>query len=487
MRARVASLVLFFAAVMAPRAANAQEPSAPDPASRAAGWHDGIFFLRDTEDNFRLYVQGRVHADGVAWVGPGVSSLGPDGALKSTFYLRRARTEVAGEFLKEWQWQVSADFAPTSTDNPAARVASRDCSVNGASGAETCTDRTTPVEAPLMKPAVTDAFVNFAPSSWVNVQVGQYLLPFTMENRVSDNTTPFLERSIVSRGLGAPFTRDIGAMVWGEPEDKLFYYSVGVFDGDGPNRTNADSRFDLVGRVFARPFARSAASPLERAQFGISGRFGTRDAKLAGHDRPSFTTQGGYVFWKATYKDSLSRTMHILPSGQQGALGADVFVPIDRFDFTGEIVYAHEDTREAVDGLQLSPFTERLGRLTGYAYYAQAGVWLVGTRDVIGTPGYGKPLHLDLTKPATVPQQGVQALAKLEQLHVSYAGARRGGALDAKTPNGDLDLTSISLGVNYWATRHVRVSSNYVAYMLPPSTSLGRTLHEMSFRVGVQF
>ncbi len=492
-----------------------------DPAAGLTGWHDGVFFLRDASDDYRLYVQGRVHADGIVWAGPGVSSLGPDNALKSTFFLRRARTEIAGEFLKLWQWQVSADFAPTSTDNPTARTATRDCTVDATTGAETCSDRTSTVEAPLVRPALTDAFVNFAPASWANLKVGQYLVPFTMENPVSDNTTPFLERSIVSRGLGTPFTRDIGASVWGEPASKLVYYSVGVFNGDGPNRTNADARFDFVGRVFARPFVASKGSLLERAQIGVSGRYGTRDAKLVGYDRPSLTTQGGYAFWKATYTDSASRTMHILPSGEQGAFGADVFMPVDRFDVTAEIVLTHEDTRETLDGLQLTPFTERLGTLKGWAYYAQAGFWVLGSRDVIGMPGYGKPLHLVLTTPSKEPQHGVQVLAKVEQLHLSYAGAARSGALDAKTPNGDIDMTSLSLGMNYWATRHVRVSFNYVTYLFPDSAPLGATatggpvqsanqravgpaqglskgaddrardgghsLHELSLRFGVQF
>ena len=99
------------------------------------------------------------------------------------------RTEIAGEFFHHWQWQLSADFGPTSTDNPAARLASRDCTVDPVTGVRTCDDRTNPVEAPLQKPAATDAFINYGPCSWFNFQVGQYLLPFTMENRVSDNTT----------------------------------------------------------------------------------------------------------------------------------------------------------------------------------------------------------------------------------------------------------------------------------------------------------
>lgn len=508
-------------------------PELPSPPSSAAsankaadepplgGFHNGLFFLRDRSDAFRLYVMGRVHLDGLTYLGSGISSLGPDSALKTTLQLRRARPEIGGEFFQDWQWLLSVDLAPTANDNPAARTASRSCAVDPTSGAQTCSDATNPVEAPLQRPAVTDAFVNYGPSPWVNLQFGQYLIPFTMENRVADNTTPFLERSLVSRGLGAPFTRDIGAMLWGQAEDALVYYTVGIYNGDGANRPNADSRFDVVGRAFTRPFVTTRGSLLESAQIGASGRYGSRDSKLVGYDVPSLTTQGGYAFWKATYKDSLNRTTHIIPSGDQAAVAVDLFLPVNRFDLTSEVVYAVASSREAVDGYQLSPFTERTTSLKGYAYYVQLGAWLLGSREIIGGgPSYGKPLHLDLKRPQKAPARGLQLLARVERLHETYSGPRD-GKLDARSPIGDIDVTSLAFGMNFWATRHLRVGLNYTFYTFPdsapvtPSVAGGpvqtqaqravapaqllakgadddardhaHSLHELQMRVGVQF
>src|SRR5262249_5671409 len=156
----------------------------------------------------------------------------------------------------------------------------------------------------------TDAFVNFAPASWANVQVGQFYLPFTLENRISDNTMPFLERSLVVRNLGAPNTRDVGAMFWGEALDGAIYYAAGIFDGDGPNRTNADNRFDFAGHAFVRPFVHDGDGIGENLQVGLSARYGSRDKNLVGYDMPNLTTQAGFAYWKPTYKDSLGRTLH---------------------------------------------------------------------------------------------------------------------------------------------------------------------------------
>jgi hypothetical protein len=460
---------------------------------------------------------GRVHVDALTYLGPGVAKLGPENALKTTFQLRRARPELAGEFFRHWQWSLSVDLAPTANDNPAAKTASRSCSVDPSTGADVCADATNPVEAPIQRPAVTDAFVNFGPTPWANVQFGQYLIPFTMENRVSDNTTPFLERTLVSRGLGTPFTRDLGAMFWGQEPAGRVYYTVGVYTGDGANRPNADNRFDVVGRSVVRPFLTQGND----AQVGVSGRYGSRDPRFVGYDVPSLTTQGGYVFWRGTYKDSRGRTIHVLPSGEQGTVGGDLQLPVGDFDLTSEIVYAVTNTREAIDGYQLSPFFERATRLHGYAAYVVAGAWLVGSRDITGPISYGKPLHVDLDAPAKPALHGLQALAKIERLHLTYSGPRQGN-LDPKTPLGDIDVWSLALGLNFWATRHLRVGLDYTYYDFPssdpvtatraslptqtasqravapaqgvlvgagddPARNSGHTLHEVQLRAGVQF
>jgi len=495
-------LVARVAAADDPPAISAATPSATDtelvtaksvaaPASApTAGWHSGTFFLRDADDNFRLYVQGRVHVDYTSFFGPGVGSLAPANALKDGFFLRRVRLETAGEFFQRWQWQLSAEMSSASaTDDVGAQNVTPTCGYN-ASGVETCTNQSSAVEAATVKPIPTDNFINYIADPALNVQVGQYLLPFSFENRISDNTTPFMERSLPVRNLGAPTQRDIGAMVWGDVAGGVLGYSVGIYNGDGPNRPNQDDRFDVYGRVVVHPFANDGA--LRWLQLGLSGRTGSRDPSLIGYDLPSLTTQSGYVFWKPTYKDSAGRLEHIIPSSWQSAAGGDVFLPLDRFDITAEGILASFQTREAIDGAQLSPFTQRLGALTGFSSYVQVGVWVLGDRSSIGFPGTSKPLHVDLTKPSTVvPGSSVEILVKWEHLAVDYEGASRAGKTDKKTPDGTTQVEALSLGVNYWATKHVRATANYVLNTFPDGSAgspvIGNLMHEVAARVGVQF
>ncbi|HEX8792233.1 MAG TPA: porin [Polyangiaceae bacterium] len=472
------------------RGAAAQEPEDPPPPpaqdGRSAGYHNGTFFIRTPDDVFRLYVQGRVHVDYYAAFGPGLVNLAPGQSVAQGFSLRRARLEMAGEFFQQWQWQLGAEFAPSADDNVAATMASLACKADPKSGAESCSPQENPVDNATMKPAPTDAFVNYGPSPWANVQVGQYYVPFTLENRISDNTTSFLERALVIRTIAVPLQRDIGAMFWGESPDRLFYYAVGVFNGDGPNRPNVDTRYDLAGRAFVRPLVRSTRSSTKWAQVGVSVHGGSRDATKVGYDMPALTTSEGFTFWRPTYTDSHGRLLHTIPSAAQEAFAGDVFVPVGNFDFMSEFVYAHYDTREVVDGMQLSPFTERLGALSGWGLYAQVGYWLVGDHEILGYPSYGRPIHVDLTQPQRPAQHGLQVVARVDGLALNYSGASRGGSNDPKTPNGDIDVTSFALGVNYWATRHLRVSANYTYYDLP-AHALVSSLHEVSARVGVQF
>jgi hypothetical protein len=213
--------------------------------------------------------------------------------------------------------------------------------------------------------------------------------------------------------------------------------------------------------------------------------------------------------------------MHIIPSGEQTAVAGELFVPVGMFDLTSELVYSQSDTREAVDGYQLTPFTERLGLLKGIGYYVLASAWITGDRSIVGFPGYSKPQHVDLTKEDKAPRTAIQLLAKIEQLSLTYQSAKRSGVIDSTNADGDIRMTALSFGANYWATRHLRVSANYGYDYFPSSapvtasTKGGRqqtsneralapaqnlakgvedsarnnshALHELQFRVGVQF
>lgn len=499
-----------------PEPAAAPSLAAEPPESRSAGWYDDVFYVRDAGDDFRLYLQGRANIDAYVPFGPGLSDLGPGNALESTIFLRRVRPEIAGEFLHIFQFKIEGDWGQSASENTNGQTAQLSCTVDPQTGAQTCTPRTSAIESPTQRPSSLDVYVNWAAAQYFNIQIGQFKVPFSLENRTSENFTPFLEASLPIRDVGAPFNRDIGAMAWGETERREVYYGVGVFDGDGPNRLNPDDRFDVIGRVFAHPFARTS-SPLEHLQIGASARAGSRDLRRVGYDYPGLSTQGGYLFWKPAYVDSAGRLVHVIPSGRQRSLAGELYLPIERLELTAELVYIDNHTREAADGYQLSPFTERFGTLHGTSYYVEAGVWIVGDRSMIGRPGYLSPTHIDFTKPPRPVTHGLEALAKIERIRLSYDGGARAGSPSGL--DGEIRVDAVSVGANYWFSRHLRLSANYGFYRFPDSAPVsaspasaprqtpaqraiapaqnlpkgvnddartnGHILHELMFRVGV--
>ena len=79
------------------------------------------------------------------------------------------------------------------------------------------------------------------------------------------------------------------------------------------------------------------------------------------------------------------------------------------------------------------------------------------------------PPHVDFSKEKKLPEHSVQLVAKLEQLRLDYRGADRQGTPDAKNTDGEINVDAIGLGVNYFFTRHVRTTLNYVYYSFPES------------------
>jgi len=291
--------------------------------------------------------------------------------------------------------------------------------------------------------------------------------------------TPWMERVLPIRAFVVPNAKEIGVTFWGDlNEEKNLSYELGVFIGDGPNRTQVDSYPDFIGRIFARPFAKTGdkRSALDRAQIGLSAHRGARDPKYVAYDYPAITTAQGFALWDPRYTDSRGRAIRVLPSGTQNRIGGELRVPIDRYELRSEAYYVANGTRESLDGLPFTS-TERLGEVRGVGWYVQLSAWPFGDAFVNGEPGLaGRPPKLDLSKPTKEdPRRGLEILGIVAGIQATYDGASRDGDYDPKTPgapNGpptNISIVQLGLGANYWHTRMVRISVNWLAYHTPGS------------------
>jgi len=106
-----------------------------------------------------------------------------------------------------------------------------------------------------------DAYLEY-PLSFLNLRVGQFKVPFGLENLESSPKLDTIERAQISerlvagRDLPSASGRDIGLQLSGEyaPQGtKIAEYAVGVFNGQGINTSDFSEDKDLVGRVVFSP------------------------------------------------------------------------------------------------------------------------------------------------------------------------------------------------------------------------------------------
>jgi phosphate-selective porin len=477
-----------------------------------AGWN-GSFYIRDPHDWVRLYPKARVHIDYNGFFGPGVTDIkAADGgnALKSRFFVRRAELEMAGEILKRWSFNMGGEIGSQTIGNPNGKTEN----AAGPAGADPTAEsaRFAAVQTPGATVSLADNWVNYSALPFLNFMFGQYQAPFGIENRTGNSFTPFMERNLAIRGFVFPNSKETGLTIWGETKNKVFNYEIGVFGGDGQNRRQVDNRADFMGRVFSRPLATGGKGLLEKAQIGLSARHGERDSQNVGYDYPAITTGNGWALWNPGYTDSFGRVIHVVPSGAQNQIGGELRLPISRVALQGEAYYVANNTREAVDGFQLTN-TERLGQIHGVGWYVQLSGWL-GDSYITGDPGYARPTKVDLKKPADKPKKGLELLALVGGVNATYEAASRAGTNDEKnTIDDSITTLQYGFGANYWATKHIRVTVNYIIYHTPGSNSAdnaakvpGNTvkvdpmdlgakesvdsahlLHELGARIGAQF
>src|SRR5260221_2896681 len=156
-----------------------------------AGWHNGLAYLRDPNDNFRIYLQGRAQIDAYAYAGPGVDKLSPSG-LKPTIFLKRIRPEITCEILHDFPFMIAGDFGQSAVDN--AKGTNETSAANPGVAPTAATGRYASAETVRFQAMPTDVWVGYRGlGGLLNVQVGQYDAPFTMENRTSDKYFPFID------------------------------------------------------------------------------------------------------------------------------------------------------------------------------------------------------------------------------------------------------------------------------------------------------
>ncbi len=242
-----------------------------------------------------------------------------------------------------------------------------------------------------------DVFVNFRRLRAMQVQVGKFKVPFSMDALSGDSEIDFIHRSRIAEAL-AP-GRDQGIMLHGRFLKRGLNYQAGLFKHDGDNALlrNNDPTGEraFAGRLFGTPF-RLLPLPSRLKNIQIGGAF------------VSTTVPEGLkgLRGRNVVKDTFFS--HMFVHGQRLRLGAEAVWNTGPFSLKGEFIHLQEERRG--QGLR----GENLPDLVSRGWYA-SGAWLLtGERQGRAV----SPRHPWLLRP------GIGALevnARYEQLRFGSA------------------------------------------------------------------
>ena len=175
----------------------------------------------------------------------------------STFYLKRARVSLTGNAKEEKiDYRLQVDMAGS--------------------------------------PKICDLYFRYKPSSQLGMQIGQFKMPFAIENDIygpttvelidySYITTLFARNNNQFDGIAAT-GRDIGFQIYGgfgeEKGYKTLSYNLGVFNGTGINVADNNDSKDIVARLILKP---SKALSLSGSVMTTKTTKVTSELKLSGH------------------------------------------------------------------------------------------------------------------------------------------------------------------------------------------------------------
>lgn len=104
-------------------------------------------------------------------------------------------------------------------------------------------------------PKLIDAYIRFKIAPEFNIQVGQFKVPLIYENYMfSPMTLESIDNTMLTGNyLNNSAGRDIGITAYGSVIERdgfsLIDYTIGVFNGSGINKADADKAKDIAGRV----------------------------------------------------------------------------------------------------------------------------------------------------------------------------------------------------------------------------------------------
>ena len=252
-------------------------------------------------------------------------------AIDDRFRLRRARIQVTGDFLDNFDFKLEGEFAQSDEA----------LTVRDATGRLLGSNATRTAFGGL------DLFANWHRYPEFQVKVGQYKAPFGMEQLSPDPKLFTAERSQVTSALTPE--RQVGIQLWGKPfasalreQKDLLTYWVGMFNGNGRNNTvNDNDQYMYAARLELQPWKGKLAGQDAWVKFGgdalhsrdasgtVLSPAGTlrvnSDGSLSTFIAPSAAEREGYGVDASFHWGPFDLVAEYLSESYEGTTGASAF------------------------------------------------------------------------------------------------------------------------------------------------------------------
>ncbi|MDD7318259.1 MAG: porin [Prevotella sp.] len=227
--------------------------------------------------------------------------------VSNGFDFRLLRMTASGKILEDFEWKIQAQVTGNT-------------------------------ETLSKSPRMVDMSLEWQRFPEFRVKLGQYKIPFTIENPEHPLDIGFMDNAQVigklsnfsdRTGIHSSNGRDVGLQIQGDlfpnaDGHRLFHYQVGVFNGQGINTPDVGNQKDIIGGVWVSPIP-----GLRIGTFGWTGSYarknGSQFAKVdrrryafsAEYDRDDWTFRSEYVhstggkFKTAVNKDGSSSDLTI--------------------------------------------------------------------------------------------------------------------------------------------------------------------------------
>ncbi len=315
------------------------------------------------------------------------------------FFVRQARLEATMTFWKDWEVKVQADF---------------------------------PTGASSTSGTLQDGFILWKRLPELNVRIGQFKEPFSQEESTPTRFIDFCERSVVNRLAPA---RDIGIMVQGKLFDNMFEYELGAFNGAGRAVNDVNDEKELCARLRVNPFVSSEDGSLFKGlRIGVS--FSVQDVDSAGIDALDLTTTELAVKF-------LDATAGLI-DGHRQRIGVELSWVHQSLSVRAEWAQRSDEVLLGASDVDID--------VNGWYF---AATWII--------TGEKKALENRLT-PANPFDLSKGDWGAFE-LAVRVASLDGGDIIDELLASSTLNaekVTTITVGINWWPTKNVRISPNFI-------------------------